>query len=175
MHVQVHQQKRQSLAMKATPAGVQVLIPHDLDPASAEVQHFIDEGLSKLATPDPVPERERLSKQQILDLVDQWAQRLDVAVTRVQLRAMRNKWGSISTAGTLTLADDILAWPADLIEYIIVHELLHLKFPDHRQGWQASMGMVLPDWRERERRLQAYIITWNNENASLPSTQVSLP
>jgi predicted metal-dependent hydrolase len=171
----VRQQKRRSLAMKLTPGGVQVLIPHDLDPASPELQQFIAEGLSKLATPAPVPERERLSKQQILDLVAQWAQRLDVTVMRVQLRSMRTKWGSISTAGTLTLADDILAWPADLIEYIVVHELLHLKFPDHRQGWQASMGMVLPDWRERERRLQAYVIPWNNENASFPSTQVPLP
>lgn len=158
MHLHVRQQKRHSLAMKVLPSGVQVLIPQDLDPNSAQVQQFIKEGLSKLAAPEPVNENERLTKQQILNLVDQWAQRLDVAVTRVQLRSMRNKWGSISTAGTLTLADDILAWPADLIEYIVVHELLHLKFPNHRQGWQASMGMVLPDWRERERRLQAYVV-----------------
>ena len=87
-----------------------------------------------------------------------WCDKLDVAVTRVQVREMRNKWGSISTAGTLTLADGILSLPLDLAEYVVVHELLHLKFPDHRQGWQVSMGMYLPDWRERERRLQGYVV-----------------
>ena len=47
---------------------------------------------------------------------------------------------------------------SDLAEYIVVHELLHLKFPDHRQGWQVSMGMYLSDWRERERRLAGYVV-----------------
>ena len=41
-----------------------------------------------------------------INLVDSWAEQLGVSVSRVQVRAMRNKWGSISTAGTLTLADD---------------------------------------------------------------------
>lgn len=96
---------------------------------------------------------QQLTQNQIHQLVGDWCNRLGVNVTRVQVRAMRNKWGSISTAGTLTLADDILALPLDLAEYIVIHELLHLKFPDHRQGWQVSMGIYLPDWREREQRL----------------------
>jgi len=70
---------------------------------------------------------------------------------------MRNKWGSISTAGTLTLANDLLYLPVDLVEYVVVHELLHLKFPDHRKGWRVSMGMYIPDWQERERRLQVSV------------------
>lgn len=99
---------------------------------------------------------QRLTQDQIQQLVGDWSDRMGVSVTRVQVRAMRTKWGSISTAGTLTLADDILALPLDLAEYIVVHELLHLKFPDHRQGWQVSMGIYLPDWREREQRLCGY-------------------
>ena len=95
------------------------------------------------------------AKPDIDALVAQWADRLHVQVKRVQIRRMRNKWGSISTAGVLTLADDILHLPPDLAEYIVVHELMHLRYPDHRRGWRVSMGMVLPDWREREKRLAA--------------------
>ena len=95
------------------------------------------------------------AKTDIDALVAQWADRLHVQVNRVQIRRMRTKWGSISTAGTLTLADDILRLPPDLAEYIVVHELMHLRYPDHRRGWRVSMGMVLPDWREREKRLAA--------------------
>ena len=75
-------------------------------------------------------------------------------VKRVQVRRMRTKWGSISTAGVLTLAADILRLPPDLAEYIVVHELMHLRYPDHRRGWRVSMGMVLPDWRERNNKLR---------------------
>ncbi|MCB9158910.1 MAG: M48 family metallopeptidase [Caldilineaceae bacterium] len=98
-----------------------------------------------------------MTVEQVQTLVRHWQERLGVTVSRVQVRKMRNKWGSISTAGTLTLADDILHLPQDLAEYVVVHELLHLKFPDHRQVWQVSMGMYLPDWREREQRLQGYV------------------
>ena len=99
----------------------------------------------------------RGAKLDIDALVAQWADRLHVQVKRVQIRPMRTKWGSISTAGTLTLADDILRLPPDLAEYIVVHELMHLRYPDHRRGWRVSMGMVLPDWRERAIKLLAYM------------------
>jgi hypothetical protein len=66
---------------------------------------------------------------------------------------MRTKWASCSTQGTLTLNTDILGLPADLIDYILVHELLHLRIPDHNKGWQAMMSAYLPDWRRRQRRL----------------------
>lgn len=158
MQVHVRQQQRHSLAMKVLPSGVQVLIPQDLDPNSAQVQQFIAEGLSKLATPTPVDENERLSKQQILDLVDQWAQRLHVAVTRVQLRAMRNKWGSISTAGTLTLADDLLHLPPRLAEYVVVHELLHLIVPTHTRAYRLQLSQHIPDWQQREQELGGWVV-----------------
>lgn len=99
------------------------------------------------------------AKTDIDALVAQWADRLHVQVKRVQIRKMRTKWGSISTAGVLTLADDILHLPPDLAEYIVVHELMHLRYPDHRRGWRVSMGMVLPDWRERAGRLTAFETT----------------
>ena len=56
------------------------------------------------------------------------------------------------------LSDDILTLPLDLAEYVVVHELLHRKFPDHRQGWQVSMGMYRPTG-EREKRLASYTVT----------------
>jgi hypothetical protein len=158
MQVQVHQQKRRSLAMKVLPSGVQVLIPQDLDPNSAQVQQFIEEGLSKLAAPEPLNENERLTKQPILDLVDQWAQRLHVTVTRVQLRAMRNKWGSISTAGTLTLADDLLRLPPRLVEYVVVHELLQLIVPTHTKAYRLQLSQHIPDWQQREQELGGWVI-----------------
>jgi predicted metal-dependent hydrolase len=78
---------------------------------------------------------------------------LGVNVKRVQLRAMRNKWGSISTAGTLTLANDLLDMPRRLVEYVVCHELLHLKVPTHNRLYRLLLNQHIPDWREREREL----------------------
>ncbi len=155
MDVEIRKQRRKSLAFKLTPSGAVALIPAYLDGESPVVQRFIEDALANL----PAAERRArpLDPDAVRALVADWAERLHVTVTRTQIRAMRNKWGSISTAGTLTLANDLLYLPVDLVEYVVVHELLHLKFPDHRKGWRVSMGMYIPDWQERERRLQVSV------------------
>jgi predicted metal-dependent hydrolase len=66
---------------------------------------------------------------------------------------MRQKWGSISTAGTLTLADDLLNLPPRLVEYVICHELLHLKAPHHNRLFYLLLAQHIPDWRDREQKL----------------------
>jgi predicted metal-dependent hydrolase len=155
--VKIKSQDRQSLAMKVTPNGVEVLIPHQLDPDSEQVQTFIDEGLQKL--PPPSPPTETLTKAEIVALVDRLAGELEVTVIRVQLRRMRQKWGSISTAGTLTLADDLLNLPRHLVEYVICHELLHLKVPHHNRLYYLLLAQHIPDWEQREQELGQWILT----------------
>jgi predicted metal-dependent hydrolase len=157
-NVQIRQQPRKSLAMKVTPGGVQVLIPQSLAVDSPEVQTFIEGGLRQLALPEPVPPAERLSREDMLELVETWAERLGVEVKRVQLRAMRNKWGSISTAGTLTLARDLLDMPRRLVEYVICHELLHLTVPTHNRVFHLLLSRHIPNWREREQELGQWVL-----------------
>ncbi|MEZ4682464.1 MAG: M48 family metallopeptidase [Caldilineaceae bacterium] len=157
MQITVRHQKRKTLAFQLTPNGAIVLAPHGVDPDSDVVQQFVADALAKLPTP-PTKENAALTGEQLHQLVAEWSARLAVNVNRIQIRTMRNKWGSISTAGTLTLADALLSLPVTLVEYVIVHELLHLKFPDHRKGWQVSMGIYLPDWRARSELLTTYTI-----------------
>jgi hypothetical protein len=154
MKIKIHQQNRKSLAFKLTPGGAVVLIPRHLDADSPATQQFIQEALDRLPECES-GEAGTLSREDIRVLVATWSNRLKVMVRRLQIRPMKNKWGSISTAGTLTLAADLCRLPLDLAEYVVVHELLHLKFPNHHKGWRVSMGMYLSDWRERERRLQS--------------------
>jgi predicted metal-dependent hydrolase len=109
-----------------------------------------------------VPPAERLSREDMLELVETWAERLGVEVKRVQLRAMRNKWGSISTAGTLTLASDLLDMPPRLVEYVVCHELLHLQVPTHNRVYRLLLSSCIPDWRERERVLGRWVLMRRN-------------
>jgi hypothetical protein len=150
--VEICRQARKSLALRVTPDGLVALIPNTLDPAGDAVRDFIRRAIARLPDPETLP-ADPITPDQLHARIDRWAARLDVTVGRIQIRAMRTKWASCSTQGTLTLNTDILRLPADLIDYILVHELLHLRIPDHNKGWQAMMSAYLPDWRRRQRRL----------------------
>lgn len=97
-----------------------------------------------------------LSLNDIHALIAKWETEIGATVSRVQVRSMKSKWGSISTAGTLTLSHDLLQLPIELAEYVVVHELVHLRFPNHSKAWKVSMGMYLPDWQIRHSQLQKH-------------------
>lgn len=157
MNITIKKQRRRSMALQLTPKGIRILIPNNLNEDDKQVQLFIERSLQNL--PEPPQQLEHAhAPETIYDLVEQWVDRIGVYIQRTQIRAMTTKWGSISTAGYLTLADDLLWLPLNLVEYVIVHELIHLKFPNHAKGWKVSMGLYLSDWRKREKILQNYYI-----------------
>jgi len=156
--VQFRHQQRQSLALRVTPGGVVVLLPHGLEADSPRVRAFVRTGLRKLQTSKVSQTSEVSSEEDLKAMVADWSERIGVVVRRVQVRAMRRKWASCSSQGTLTLSADLLRLPRDLVEYVVCHELMHLRVPTHGKGWQALMGAYLPGWRERERRLAGCIL-----------------
>jgi hypothetical protein len=155
--VDIRQQARQSLALRVTPGGLVALIPESLDPESAPVREFVARGVATLPAA-PARRDERLSEEALRARVDAWAARLEVEVSRVQIRAMRTKWASCSSRGTLTVNRDPLDLADGLIAYVLVHELLHLRFPGHGKGWQAMMGAYVPDGQEREAVLARVVV-----------------
>lgn len=108
------------------------------------------------ATALPANSTNRAKWQNAADLklaVHHWANKINVKVKQIQLRPMKNKWASISTAGRLTLNTDLLTLPKDLGELVIVHELVHLLVPNHGKVFKCFMSAYLPDWEEREQQL----------------------
>ncbi|MBI4005930.1 MAG: M48 family metallopeptidase [Gammaproteobacteria bacterium] len=63
--------------------------------------------------------------------VEIWAGKLQVTPSQVRLQVMRNKWASCSTAGRLSFSLDLICQPQSFQDYVIVHELLHLKISNH--------------------------------------------
>lgn len=154
MNVLVHRQKRKSLAFTLTKGKAVVLIPHTLTEEHPIVQAFIERSLKSISITTLPMENHGYSD--IQPLIEKWSQCLKVSVKRIQIRRMTRKWGSMSSIGNLTLSSDLYKLPLELVEYVIVHELLHRKFPNHHKGWLVSMGMYLPSWRDLEKQLQRY-------------------
>ena len=93
-------------------------------------------------------------KEELKSRVMEWAAKLDVRVRGLYVRPMRNKWASCSTAGTLSLNDELLSMERDLGDYVMVHELLHLSVPNHGKLWRSLMRAHLGDYEMQERRLR---------------------
>jgi len=77
----------------------------------------------------------------------EWSVRLRVNPRVVRVQAMRRKWGSCSSKGTITLASDLAERESRFQDYVIVHELLHLRVPNHGRLFKVLMTAYVPGWR----------------------------
>lgn len=79
--------------------------------------------------------------------VERWAIKLKVKPRVVRIQVMRRKWGSCSTAGTITLAADLVNQSEGFQDFVVAHELLHLRVPNHGRLFKALMSAHVPNWR----------------------------
>lgn len=79
-----------------------------------------------------------------------WSVKLRVNPRVIRVQEMRRKWGSCSATGTVTLAIDLLDQAEAFQDYVIVHELLHLRHSSHGRVFKALMSAHVPGWRRFE-------------------------
>jgi predicted metal-dependent hydrolase len=90
----------------------------------------------------------------VLALIRKWEPRLDVKVQGYFLQRMKTKWGSCKhRAGHIRLNTELVKKPRDLLEYVIVHEMLHLVEPIHSERFISLLNMNYPAWREARAEL----------------------
>jgi predicted metal-dependent hydrolase len=87
-------------------------------------------------------------------LIREWESRTDVAVQRYFLQRMKTKWGGCNPrAGTIRLNTELVKKPKDLLEYVVVHEMLHLIEPTHSERFFELLDRHYPTWREARAEL----------------------
>ena len=77
-------------------------------------------------------------------------------VSRVTIRNQRSRWGSCSSRGTIALNWRLLQMPADVSDYVILHELMHLRQPNHSRQFWREVGKVCEGWRQAEKWLRGH-------------------
>ena len=95
-----------------------------------------------------------LVKQAAPALIAKWEPRLGVKVARFYVQRMRTRWGSCNPITTsIRLNTDLAKKPQECLEYIVVHEMMHLLEPTHNARFIALMDRYIPQWQERRQLL----------------------
>ena len=76
-----------------------------------------------------------------------WAAKVRVKPKQIRLQAMKRKWASCSTEGRVTFSLDLLEQASSFQDYVIVHELIHLKVPNHGKLFTSLLAVHLPGYR----------------------------
>jgi len=92
--------------------------------------------------------REQL-KAEMPRLIERWEPKLNVKVRAFYVQRMKTKWGSCTPhRGTIRLNTELAKKPKRCLEYLVVHEMVHLIEPTHNERFVALMDHHLPNWRE---------------------------
>ena len=75
-----------------------------------------------------------------------------VSPEKVLIERLPGKWGSCAPDGIVTFAEDLAKEAEDFQDYVIVHELLHLRYRDHGKQFKAMVTALVPNWTELDRR-----------------------
>lgn len=80
--------------------------------------------------------------------------RFEKARPTLRIRRMHRRWGSCTSSGAILINPELVKAPSSCIEYVIAHELCHLRHPDHGKGFQSLLRRTMPDWEQRKARLE---------------------
>jgi len=161
-YVRMRQARR--YVMRVRPDGaLRVTIPRG--GSQAEARRFADRHRdwairqrSKVLAAKRPPEEEKALREQaqreLTPRLLELAALHGLTVNRVTIRGQRSRWGSCSPKGHIALNFRLMLTPPDVREYILIHELMHLKQPDHSRKFWRHVEAACPGFREAEHWLR---------------------
>jgi predicted metal-dependent hydrolase len=107
-------------------------------------------------------------RQAVPPLIAKWEPVMGVRVNRLFVQRMKTRWGSCnSETGSIRLNSDLAKKPGELLEYIVVHEMVHLLEASHNERFYKLMDRFMPNWRVSRDRLNRLPVThddWADAN-----------
>lgn len=76
----------------------------------------------------------------------------------ISIKRMQKRWGSLSDKGTVTLNTDLVKAPKECIDYVVIHELCHLKYHDHSKEFYKLLDSVTPGWEKIKHKLELSLV-----------------
>jgi predicted metal-dependent hydrolase len=137
--------------VKVTETDINVIYPHD---------HPEDQKLFQtLATKGA--KRALIKQEYILEsALRHYANKNSYSYNSMSCKFMKSKWGSCNNLRHITLNYRLLDLPDHLVEYVIVHELVHLNHMNHSADYWRELSTLLPDFKNRKLELKKIQLAW---------------
>lgn len=176
-NVEVRRSKRKSATIKIT-ADMQIVVFVPLYVSDNEIEKmviskskWIDKHMLKVqSTIDERSKLEKITFEQVKELADQaveyipkrvkyYAEKENFVYNKITIKNLVSRWGSCSTKGNLNFNCLLMLTPDYVIDYIVVHELCHLREMNHSEKFWAEVEKIMPDYQRAE--------LWLKQNLSL--------
>ena len=148
------------------PEHVRVVIPKRQSFKNA--QKFVESRLDWIKTnrqsmdlqlqkKKKLPEIDRKVARKILcRRIGELAQLHNFVYNRVSIRKQKTRWGSCSSKNNINLNANLLHLPSELMDYVLLHELVHTKIKDHSKDFWDELNTVVPNARQIDKKLKDY-------------------
>ena len=162
---QVIRSDRKTIALQITPEG-QLLVRCPRSISDARIREFVKSKSSwiqkHLKSRPQLPKWTEAQLQTmgaaaaklIADRAAHFAPVLGVTYKRITIRTQRTRWGSCSSKGNLNFNRLLALVPPEVLDYVVVHELCHLKEMNHSPKFWALVESILPDYKQHKKWLK---------------------
>ncbi len=86
--------------------------------------------------------------------IEFYAQKYNFEYAKMKLSSAKRRWGSCNSNGNINLTWRLVMAPLEIIDYVIVHELCHLREANHSKNFWRQVGAILPDYKSRRKWLK---------------------
>ena len=146
---------RRTLALEVRGGHVIVRAPYRT--SQATIDRFVAAHADWIAEPTDTEREEyiRRAKACLPQRVAYYSERMGLSPTQVRITGARTRFGSCSSQGHICFSWRLMQYPPEAIDYVVVHELAHLRYMDHGAEFYALIARYLPDWKARRALLRA--------------------
>ena len=99
-------------------------------------------------------ELRRAAREVIPPLVERYSKLMELRPTSVEITSAEKRFGSCSGKNALCFSWRLMAYPAEAVEYVVVHELAHIRHHNHSPAFYALIEKYMPDYRRRQKLLK---------------------
>ena len=169
MTYEIIRSRRRTVALEVTADG-RVLVRAPMAMPEGEIQRFVDSHTAWLekardkvaarraAHPPLTPQETEVLRRRaaaiLPDKVAHYAAMMGVTPTSVKITAARTRFGSCSGKNGLCFSLYLMQYPEEAIDYVVVHELAHIRHKNHGPGFYALIRQVMPDYDARIKTLR---------------------
>lgn len=86
--------------------------------------------------------------------VKKYTKKIGADYSKILVKNQKNRWGSVSKNGTINFNQKLIRAPSKIVDYVVAHEVCHLKIPNHSRKYWDLLGSVMPDYEEKKEWLR---------------------